>query len=364
MAEHYFDLDIQDKPTNCPIGKKSCGIIDTLNNYLCIENNIDCPVTNIQITKIDSNDTPLNNKINMGDYNLIYSKAESNLNIPIELKISNSTPCKNPYFYHIPNPIYLLDFYKNRQYCYEFIENMKYFEIESIDQQIGYPSNQNIDQKLLAYDDTFTKIDTYKTKSLLKENNIYDLLIRLPKINLQYYDGDTSLYQKSYFGLKTSCLKEIRSKKLKEQLYLDFQRIEDSLDSLGLLSTSLILLIISNVFYLSNLFFDLIAKCGEEETFEIRPYLSLFGYIPLAIAYLIISVILGFKSSNQSIVMDQIFRNTDCVDNYTLQMYDKFVLKNQSLDKFTLIPAIFSIIILLSEIFIAIVIRCAYKKLY
>jgi hypothetical protein len=122
MAENYLDLDIQDKASNCPIGKKSCGIIDTQKNYLCVENNIDCPVNNIQITKIKYIDILSKNKIDMGDYNLIYSNTNSSSNIPIELKISESTPCKNPFFYNIPYPVYILDTNIDRQYCYGFIE--------------------------------------------------------------------------------------------------------------------------------------------------------------------------------------------------------------------------------------------------
>ena len=49
----------------------------------------------------------------------------SNVIIPINFKISERIPCRNPYFKNIPRPLYLLDFYTNRKICYGNLDDNK-----------------------------------------------------------------------------------------------------------------------------------------------------------------------------------------------------------------------------------------------
>ena len=156
------------------LGKKSCGIIDTEKNYLCLENNKICPVNNIEISKINTNDTSQNNKINMGDYNLIYSNSNTNSNIPIEFKISEGIPCRNPHFYNSPHPVYIFDYYNDREYCFGFLGDMYNFTLSNTTKVKAYSQEKIIDKNLLKYDLSYTKIDTFSEKQLLLDNKIYN----------------------------------------------------------------------------------------------------------------------------------------------------------------------------------------------
>ena len=57
----YLDLlnHIIDKENNCKIGFKNCGFIDTLQNKLCLKENLNCPINNIEFS---NSKTPSNDK--------------------------------------------------------------------------------------------------------------------------------------------------------------------------------------------------------------------------------------------------------------------------------------------------------------
>jgi hypothetical protein len=361
MQDNYLDFDIQADASSCPSGKKSCGIIDSEKNYLCLENNKECPVNKIEIIKTDPNNLNMNNKIVMGDYNLFYSNDNILNSIPIDLKISEDIPCKNPYFYNSPNPVYILDYYRDRQYCFGFIDDMKNFT-QTNNTIPGYQDEKIIDKNLLKYDNSYTKIDTFSEKQLLLDNKIYNDFLNLPYLKPEYYEGNTLLFQKSYFGLKTSCLKDIKTKNLKEKIYSDFESIENHLNDTNILLASLIIFIISACLHCIYNIFEFVFD-EEKQSFYVRSRLAIFALVPLAIGFLIPSILVGFGTKGNK-TLDQLFTNANCVDDYTIQLYDRFIIGNQNLGTITMIPAIFSIILLVSEIILSIVLCNGYKKLY
>ena len=345
FQENYLDLDIEANAANCPKGTRSCGIIDTENNHLCLDYNRICPVNSININR---NSNGNGKYINMGEYNLWYSQSNSNNKIPIEFKVSEGVPCMNPFFKNIPSPVYILDYYFDRQYCYKFIEYMKDSEKNSNN---GYSNYFPPQDSFLQYDETYTKIDTYNMEQLYIENNIYNTFVKLPYFDKRYHNGDIHLSYKPYFGLKINCLKKIKSEKLKEGIYVDFEKIENRLNDIGILMVSFVILIISATFMC---FWNFIGLCGsnDEDSFKLRICGSICCLIPLAIGFMVPLMIVAYGSRTKE-NLDFVFKNEDCVDNYTSKIYDKYVANNQEIRTSTVIASILSIIILIGEIILS-----------
>ena len=93
--------------------------------------------------------------------------------------------------------------------------------------------------------------------------------------------------------------------------------------------------------------------------FKIRKTCSIFCYIPLGFAFLIPRIIILSYQTNIPI-FDSIFKNINCVDEYTIQAFDNYNIKYQGIRQMTLSSFILALIIFISEIIFSCLI-CAYK---
>ena len=89
----YLDLlnHIIDKDNKCKIGFKNCGFIDTLQNKLCLKENLNCPINNIEFSnsKIPSNDKlKYNTLILKNNKYLHFTNEDINNNIITSLTFS------------------------------------------------------------------------------------------------------------------------------------------------------------------------------------------------------------------------------------------------------------------------------------
>ena len=77
MNFNYFYLEILKKESQCR--QKSCGIIDSLGNYLCVDKNTQCPYNSLEV--VPNNSTlPTDytyNKISLKDADMLLAYREN-----------------------------------------------------------------------------------------------------------------------------------------------------------------------------------------------------------------------------------------------------------------------------------------------
>ena len=339
----YFDLSIEANSTNCPVATRSCGIIDSYSNHLCIDSNSSCPVINIQV--IDPNNFNLSNQNNFPaleliNKTLIFSTNETNfdinkLYIPLIFKIEINTPCRNPYFKNIGEKNYILEFFKDRNTCKAYISDTK--------------------NNITLYEDLEYKIiDKYNQEVLYKENGIMNILEKLPSFQTDVYKRDINLYTKGYFGIKNSCFKEIKKKNLEKIILEELNFIAGNLENLnsGSNINNIINKFISLPFVFSNsvlapiilailsflLFVILFLLCfvglNDNQTHKsVRQHHQLNYRIYFYISIIQVGILGGFlgttgiflKNFQPNPNLDFLFKDLNCVDSYTYDLYTSFM---------------------------------------
>ena len=83
----YSDLLKNSTKNNCKIGYKHCGILDSVNNILCIEESLPCPINEIAIEKEDNY-----NRFYYKNYSLTYSNIAINKKLIISIIKSDIHP--------------------------------------------------------------------------------------------------------------------------------------------------------------------------------------------------------------------------------------------------------------------------------
>ena len=314
---NYLEMNIESSADKCPTGTRSCGLIDSYSNHLCISNSLNCPIINIQFFNSTSEYKPIKNDILLNFPNglLVYStdEKEKDINkiiIPVDFKISKDQPCRNPYYENINKQIYVLDYFYAKQICRKYTNE---FENSTL------------------FDENYVLIDGYSEENLYNENGITKVTYDLPFFRKDQYKTSTNLYYKNYFGLKNTCLKNIQKQKLSTELSNDLNIIagfvtsENSITVLTLacliISVTLTLLILGVVITSTN-------KFGEMFLIdEVASWVyCFFGTINVGmlIGYLIIFSNL-ISSLGNTPHFDLIFSDLECVDSYTIDLYKRFV---------------------------------------
>jgi hypothetical protein len=218
--KNYFDLNIVSKNERCSNKYKKCGIIDTLDNYLCIPENELCPLNKIDFMKgIDS---------------LKFDTSNHYLNGKIfsSFKIAEKTLClnNNQRFFtekdHILINTYLspingvsLSMNDSLEGCFTGITDLEgkflytnpnYIIIDSDSKFNFYEKNEELFHTL---NNIPNYLDSYSEKLKLNENTIY-------------------LYASVYPGWKNQCDRKefkayLKSSKEKEILYI-FEKTEEN----------------------------------------------------------------------------------------------------------------------------------------
>ena len=328
---NYLNLNIAETGDKCPTGTRSCGLIDSYSNHMCLENNINCPVLKLQILTSNQEYKPLQNDItlNLQNGKLIFSANENEndvnkLSIPIQFKIGNSQPCKNPYFVNINSTPYILDYFYNRGVCKVYSNDL---------------NNGN-----LVYDSTYQAVDRYKEEYLYSENVISSVTNYLPLFPKTNLDNDLTLFYKNYFGLKISCFKDIKEKKNSIKLMTDMDTIA-GLDENNNMDATIAFTVISFLFSLGILFLGFYFRKSlknKEKKFINSEIVAYIVY--LILSALILGILLGYiilMSQKLSIFkltpnFEKVFSDSTCVDAFTLDIYAKFI-KNISYVRITAI---------------------------
>jgi hypothetical protein len=188
----YFDLTIVKSGNSCPMNQKNCGIIDTLNNSLCVPNDSTCPINDIQVQSVDQI-IPTGYKtldLTQGGVSkrLVFGNKGPSGKVLVEFKISDNTPCIDPKFSNVVSNFHLLEYNSVFDLCY-----------------------RAVNQKVV--DRSYQFIDVYNKYKLYVDNGIFQIIQKLP-----FYSGstasniDTRLYYRNYVGMQISYFDTIKSK--------------------------------------------------------------------------------------------------------------------------------------------------------
>ena len=146
-----------------------------MSNHLCIENTSICPVIKISFNSTDSPTSSNDYVLNFPNGKLIYSSNEkafeiNKINIPLQFKIANDQPCKNPFYENIPYSPYILDYYFGRNFCFSYVED--------------------VNNSTFIYDNNYQIIDKYYQESLYNENGITTNVYKLPLFPMTQFKRD------------------------------------------------------------------------------------------------------------------------------------------------------------------------------
>lgn len=320
----YFDLDVNGNASDCAVGLRSCGAIDSFGNQLCVDNNKACPVNDIKFyeyseyEKIKSNLTNEETTVLAANGVLVYSnKKTSSKKIVVDLKISNGQPCLNPYYENIGPRVYVLDVYAQRNYCFKYTDSNDIRNNQTSKDLGQYLFNSN-----------YQEIDKINMQGLYFENQITQVAYDMPKFPKDIYNRDISLYSRNYFGLKTSCYNNVKKNNMGQDLMEDLNKIKNLMEINTTPMTVFTIIMVSLVFILCFTGVVVSGRTRNSQKVDRCFFWSYFGvaFVTMAIAIaLAISLITIFSSVKFTPAFDYVFNNLECVDTYLIELYNLLV---------------------------------------
>jgi hypothetical protein len=295
----YLDFKIANSPSDCGIIMKSCGIIDSLNNVLCVPLGAKCPVNYVKVlptnkaSQLSFNHTAFN--LTGGDQ-IVFSNEAPEGDIYSEFLISQGQPCSDPSRKNFQDLPYLLDPYYSKGDCSVPVGNY-------------------------TYDYRYKLIDSYNSTNLLKENNILPLVKSLPSYPIES-DFKANLFARNYIGLNPLCLDELRFTGKIDLILYNLLETKDYMMRVENLSLAAI---ITGIFLLLFVIFTtVILLCCKFDDSELRGAL-LFYIAPfiLSLAVFIISIIVALNL-NGYVSQTDVLTRKECVDDITFQAANNF----------------------------------------
>ena len=176
--EYYLRNSVE-YDSECEIGFKKCGILDTNNRKLCVEENNDCPINKMIIdnNELSPNDYKYNTLELKNNKFLHYTNEAIDNQIIVNFTISAGIPCLDPNEINTEYPQYILDKNFKKYSCSHKNEN-------------GF--NDNI----------YNYLDSIQKLQLYKENDIYDNIINLPNYPYFSLNENINLYSIHYFAME------------------------------------------------------------------------------------------------------------------------------------------------------------------
>lgn len=214
----YVELNIVEAGEKCGKNWKSCGTVDSLNNKLCLPENIECPFNDVKFYKSNKLPAGLNKKytstISLGDKGkdgvIVFSKTlKEDSKIVTEFKIEDGIPCLDKRYKNLNFTPYKLDLYANNLSCNSYI------------------GGENIDNN-------YKKIDSTSNERLYKENGLYNILMKLPLFDTyfkKFSNKRRSLYYKNYIGINPKCMKKLKENRTNERIINDLLNIDLTIQS-------------------------------------------------------------------------------------------------------------------------------------
>jgi hypothetical protein len=328
----YLDLTISRRPESCPMNMRSCGIVDSLSNVMCVPNQTPCPINSVSIAAsnvaVTAKDSTV---INAEGVKIVFSNNDPKGKILNELYIGENQPCANPLYANYNYKPYLLDYFYGKTQCTD---------------KIG----------TFSTDERYIKLDTSNSLNTLRDNNILPIINSLPLYNAQSYNHETTLYSRNFIGLEPSCLQDLKRSGFSQNLLTDLTQIEHNLSwALGLTLTCLIFGIIMFVFMI----FYLVMLCimpENDNSRDVHKFSALMMILPfiLELGVFIMSIIVGSflksYSNNHDVLTKQ-----ECVDPLTFAASSNFYPSVAGAKSFSVICIFISgllLVVKIAQIFI------------
>jgi hypothetical protein len=297
----YFDLDIVKRESECRM--KSCGIIDSFRNYLCVDQNAQCPYNSLEVIK-NNMTLPTDytyTKISLKDVDMLLAYREkyeksSPLN---QFIIDEQLPCANPYYKNYKTKIFFPENFYERDQCYTGIDN-------------------------ILTDPRAEEIDSYGFWNVYQENGINDYLNIYPgykEFAINELNSRTlKLYHKGYVGIDTSCLQTIKEKNIGTSMIKELIEFETTLNGWYALPLyAMILSIVSFVLlflYLFVVIFSIYLENPEDKEMKSR---AIMTAVPGAFNMIVLIMALVIKLSSKSELTFAFLAEQQCVDNLSAQ---------------------------------------------
>ena len=249
----------------CEVGYKPCGILDTMNNILCLPKKYNCPLNDMIISK--NNDLSLINdgydEINLNNSFSIYLNTNENIERPII--ITNFISLDKPWNHEYQHIIAYKDNKKDNKR-----EKIPFDKYDRFMRRVSF--------------DKFPFISLSDILNWEKNNKYLKSMINKVKPSETYY-----LYNKNYIGFKNYEELEQFKKIFKEDNYKDNPLFKFSKTLIPGLATIVINIIIMILLFILLL----ISFCADRED-SYLPYLPFFIYLCISFLYFLIFIIIYY----------------------------------------------------------------------
>ena len=168
----------------CPSTLKQCGLLDTMNNKMCIDKDKECPINMLTYKKTAEPPTEYNytfKNVSFDDSSYLYYTNEAiDHHILGRFRISDGDICINSEEYNSVSTHYVLDYYDYN----------------------GCKTEANG----TFYDSKYIQLDSMNKYELYKQNGIIDIMKQLPNYPYKEFQSQTSyLYYAPYIGYNKEC---------------------------------------------------------------------------------------------------------------------------------------------------------------
>jgi hypothetical protein len=302
MPLSYLDMTVAARANSCPFKTRSCGVIDSLNNIMCVDQSLPCPLNELkfigngQTVPTDKNYT----SIDVKGGKILTSNQNVNGKILDEFSVSDRQPCADPDYKNLINPVYKLNPFTGKDSCKGKIGNY-------------------------VVDNRWTEVDIYNSFDLLKENNIYQLTLNLPLYpNQAQFQHDVNLYSRNYIGLNPVCLQDLKNNGYAQQLINDLLTIGTNINyALSLALVAMILGIIVFVVTITYFILMIVFKDSSlQESLNIKAIITILPTILCIVILILCSITSSYlrKYSNE----DYYLGKKECVDDLTYLAVSNF----------------------------------------
>lgn len=329
-----YDGSIVKKDKKCPNSKKNCGYIDTLKNILCLDNEVQCPISYVKIQKSEPTGIENINTIKGTDINFYYSNSpySNSYDIPYILnsfKIADSVLCALPNLYYSKISLHYLDRFRKKysQNCVlkdysqkVTVDKSRYHAIDEVDNYDLYEENKIIDKiknsKLMEYG---FDIDKYK-------------------------DNKLTLYVRTHFGFDIDCLKRMGFSE--EHLVYIYGRADNML-----LYGNMAYCLLGIIFFSASNIFSFTGACSQNnlKSFEtLIKYLADFGTSLYLLVYSFFAIQFDNNYEKEMTCSDIVTNNNYNIMIYKVNRSGKIILVTSILYLVLFIIIVFSGIYILT----------------
>jgi len=304
------------------MNQRSCGIIDSLKNVLCIPDETPCPMNYIKV--IGATDPIPNDMtyivLKTTNSQVLFSNENVTGEILNQFRVEDGQPCMSPYYKSYIVPPYILDPYYSRNSCAKEI------------------NGQIIDER-------YELVDTNSNANLLSDNGIITITNTLPVYPQDILTHNVNLYKRNYIGVNPACLKTIVGTGETNTLMVELVGMNDKISSASAVALwdmvfGCILFFFMGIYSLIVIFVIYRDEGSDEEALKTKACLHIFPTV-ISLVCFILSAVLTSQVRNFS-TNYSILANPTCVDGPTYEAISSFSSKIGSAQTHALVTTLAS----------------------